>query len=92
MFRAPTLYARGDLDGAMALYKEQERLCRELGTPQGLALSLANQAVLFASSRGRRRDALDLAGEAYELASSHGLTALAERIRPILDHVRTKAR
>ena len=27
---ATILYIRGDLNGAMAVYKEQERICREL--------------------------------------------------------------
>ena len=34
--QALILYARGDLDGAMALHKEQERICRELGNMDGL--------------------------------------------------------
>jgi tetratricopeptide (TPR) repeat protein/predicted RNA-binding Zn-ribbon protein involved in translation (DUF1610 family) len=38
------LYARGDLDAAMALHKEKERLCRELGNKAGLSVSLGNQA------------------------------------------------
>jgi hypothetical protein len=32
--------ARGDLDGALALQKEAERLCRELGDKRGLQVSL----------------------------------------------------
>jgi tetratricopeptide (TPR) repeat protein len=39
-----TLKDRGNLDGAMALHKEAERLCRELGDKQGLAQALGNQA------------------------------------------------
>ncbi len=42
--QADILHARGDLDGAMALYKEQERLCRELGKKAGLQFSLGTQA------------------------------------------------
>ena len=38
------LYAHGDLDGAMALHKEAERICRELGDKAGLQASLNNQA------------------------------------------------
>lgn len=36
------LKARGDLDGAMALHQEAERLCRELGKKRELAFSLGN--------------------------------------------------
>jgi hypothetical protein len=45
--QANILYARGDLDGAMALHKEQERLCRELGNKDGLMRSLGNQASIL---------------------------------------------
>jgi tetratricopeptide (TPR) repeat protein len=44
---AATHRARGDLEEAMALWKEQERICRELGEPAGLAASLSNQAVIL---------------------------------------------
>jgi hypothetical protein len=82
--QALILEARGDLDGAMALHKEKERICRELGDTAGLARSLANQAFLLGLTMGRPRAALPLAEEAYRLASQHGLTALAQQIRPIL--------
>jgi len=38
------LKTKGDLDGAMKLYKEQEQICRELGFKPGLQTSLINQA------------------------------------------------
>ncbi len=44
---AATHRARGDLEEAMALWKEQERICRELGELAGLAASLSNQAVIL---------------------------------------------
>lgn len=87
--QAVILKARGDFDGAMGLYKEQERICREMGYKEGLARSLANQALLLRDMR-RSRDGLRLAEEAYQLASSHGLTALAQQIKPILDRLRSQ--
>ena len=40
---------RGDLDGAMELLKEEERICRELGNKDGLQRTLGNQAnILYA--------------------------------------------
>ena len=34
--QAVILHTRGDLDGAMARHKEEERICRELGNKDGL--------------------------------------------------------
>jgi tetratricopeptide (TPR) repeat protein len=45
--QALILKARGDLDGAMALHKEEERICRELGNKDGLQFSLGNQAAIL---------------------------------------------
>jgi nephrocystin-3 len=87
--QAMILQARSDIDGAMKLLKEQERICRELGNPDGLVISLANQALVLAQN-GKIREALQLAEEAYQLASRHGLTALVDKIKPILDDIRSK--
>lgn len=70
--QALILQDRGDLDGAWTLHKEEERLCRELGDPNGLAISLINQALLLARDRSRPREALPLAEEAHRLATDHG--------------------
>ena len=86
--QALILQNRGDLDGAMALHKETERICRQLGNPEGLAISLTNQASLLGVRMGRRREALPLVAEAYEVATQHGLTALARPIRQLLDGLR----
>jgi Flp pilus assembly protein TadD len=86
--QAVILYARGDLDGAMALLKEEERICRQLGDPANLARSLANQALLLGLTMGRPRAALPLAEEAFRMASQNNLTELAEQIRPFLDRWR----
>jgi nephrocystin-3 len=86
--QALILKARGDLDAAMALLKEQERICRELRNPDGLATSLTNQS-LIQIQKGKKREALSLAKEAYELATRHGLSALAQQIKPILDIIQS---
>ena len=127
--QALILKDRGDLDGAIALHKEQERICRELGHKAGLSFSLGNQALILRSrgdlegamalheeevqisrelampgdlasslankartlvEMGRPAEAAPLAEEAYRLAADHGLTTVAEEIRPLLDDVRSK--
>jgi tetratricopeptide (TPR) repeat protein len=85
--QANILYARGDLDGAMALYKEQERICRQLGLKEGLARSLANQALVL-TKMGQRQDALRLAEEAHRLTTRHGLASLTQYTREVRDYVR----
>ncbi len=42
--QALILSSQGNMDGAMALHQEEERLCRELGDKLGLEASLGNQA------------------------------------------------
>jgi len=74
----------------MGLHKEVERLCWELRNIDGLAISLINQAVLLVGKMGRVSDALSVAEEAYRIATAHGLTALAQQIKSILDGVRSK--
>ena len=44
---ALSLRILGDLDGAMALHKESERLCRTLKHKDGLRISLSNQATIL---------------------------------------------
>jgi len=80
----------GDLDGAMALYEEQARICRQMGGVKGVATSLANQAVALVN-RGRALEALPLAEEAHDLASSHGLAAETSQISHLLDYIRQAA-
>src|SRR5437773_12149824 len=76
---------RGELDAAMALLKEQERLCRELGDPPGLAISLANQAASLAGERAQRARTRALAGEAQERGRRRGFSALARQLERLLD-------
>jgi tetratricopeptide (TPR) repeat protein len=74
--QALIFYARGDLDGAMKLHKEEERICRELGSKDGLQRTLGNQAlILFA--RGDLDGAMKLHKEeewiCRELGNKDGL-------------------
>jgi tetratricopeptide (TPR) repeat protein len=69
--QALILYARGDLDGAMVLHKEEERLCRELGNKDGLQRTLCNQAsILYA--RGDLDGAMALHKEQERLCRELG--------------------
>lgn len=45
--QATILQSRGELDAALRLNKESERICRELGNKFGLAKSLGGQANIF---------------------------------------------
>jgi hypothetical protein len=74
----------------MRLHKEEEQICRELGNPEGLAISLSNQASVVAVKRERLREALSLAEEAYRLATEHGLIALTRKIEPLLNLLRSR--
>jgi len=78
---------KGELDGAMRFHQEEERICREVGYVQGIAISLANQAVLLAS-RNRPQQALPLVEHAYRLARDHGYAAPAEQIKSIIGAIR----
>ncbi len=80
-----------ELDGAMALFQEQERICRDLGVVGGLIASLVGQARLLLTM-GRARQALPLAEDAYECARRHGLAPLARQVEPILDEARSQTR
>jgi tetratricopeptide (TPR) repeat protein len=59
-------YLLGELDKAMSLLKEQERLCRELGYKQGLQASLGNQALIL-QARGNLNGAMALYKEQERL-------------------------
>jgi ATP/maltotriose-dependent transcriptional regulator MalT len=65
--QALILRVRGDPDGALALISEQEQICRELGEPTDLAISLANQAVIL-NAQGDLARAEVLAAETCALA------------------------
>ena len=75
--QALILQDRGDLDGAMAMFKEQEHICRELGMSEaGLQICLGNQATIL-HDRGDLDGAMALYKEqeriCRELSISAGL-------------------
>jgi tetratricopeptide (TPR) repeat protein len=45
--KANILEDQGDLEGAMKLYKETERICREIGNIAGLPATIGNQALIL---------------------------------------------
>lgn len=75
-------------DLARDKFEEQRRICRLLDSPQGLAAMLTNYGMMLAEDLGRPNEALPLIEEAYSLATAHGLSQLAQQIRPALDYVR----
>jgi tetratricopeptide (TPR) repeat protein len=76
--QAALLYRLGDLDGALALHKQEERLFRELGDRDGLLVSLGNQANIR-HARGDLDGAMALHKEeeylCRELGDNDGLQA-----------------
>lgn len=76
--RAWSLANRGDPDGALALLKEEERVCRERGDHDGLSAVLGLQAVIL-SLRGDSEGALRLHREeeliCRDIGSLDGLQA-----------------
>ena len=67
-----------DHDGALALLREQERICRELADPVAIGRALAGQAVVL-SDRGRPAEALPLLEEYAAICRAEGdLRGLAE--------------
>ena len=87
--QAKVLQDSGDLDGALALHHEAERLCRELGDQDGLSYSLGSQALIL-QDRGDLDGALALHQEAQriyaELGNRQGVVAaLKNRAKIIQD-------
>lgn len=92
--RALILRARGDLDDAMAMHREEELICRDLHDQVGLAASLGNQAIIV-QNRGDLDRAMALFKEQEQicrdlhdqvsLAASLGNQALILRDRGDLD-------
>jgi tetratricopeptide (TPR) repeat protein len=76
--QANILYAWGKLEEAMALHKQQEQICRELGNKDGLQASLGGQAIIF-YAWGRLEEAMELYKKqeqiCRELGTKDGLQA-----------------
>jgi nephrocystin-3 len=68
------------------LYKINVEECRERLTPNGIAQSLIDRA-LSLNEMGRQVEALQLAEEAYSIASKRGLVELKQWIRPFLEAI-----
>jgi hypothetical protein len=69
--QAVILDDRGDLEGAMVLHKEQERICRELGDKAGLQRTLGNQAAII-HTRGDLEEAMALYKEQERISRELG--------------------
>jgi tetratricopeptide (TPR) repeat protein len=70
------------------ILEKVRRALKELGDVEGLAISLANRAVLLGLRMHRPNEALPLAEEAHRIATRHGLTAVARQIEAILEKIR----
>lgn len=84
------LRAGGDVQGALALSREQVRISRDANYGEGICAGLVNQATMLARELGRPGDALLLAEEALAYARSHNLSDLASRIGSIVDAIRAR--
>jgi hypothetical protein len=61
------------------------------GPPNPQRTRAARAQSVAAQNLGRPREGLPLVEEAYRIASDHGLTSLAQQIKPFLDSVPAKA-
>lgn len=75
---------RGQPKEAMTLLMEKERICRQIGNPEGLSRSLINQAMILIDYKPE--SAIPLADEALRLPENHGLVALVDLMKPLVDH------
>lgn len=80
--RAEELRVADDWREALALHEQIARVCRDLGRPENLAISLYNQAAVYAEHD--TGEAVSLLQEARQLATSHGLdsvTSIVDALR-----------
>lgn len=76
----------------MRLYREAEYISRKLKRPEGLAISLINQANLLSAKLSQHEEALPLAEEAYRIALDHDLIGLVSQIESILNAVKSSSK
>lgn len=69
--QAVILRNRGDLEGALALHKQEEKLCRKTGDKHGLQRTLGNQALIL-RMRGDLKGALSLLKDQESLCRKIG--------------------
>ncbi|NQT88918.1 tetratricopeptide repeat protein [bacterium] len=88
--KAALCAARGDAAGAIRLYEEQEKLCQKTGDVAGQLLAMTNRALRLAGTGSS--DGLALGLTALGLARRQGLTAQANQIESLLDHLQPASR
>jgi len=76
----------GDLDGAMELYIDKERIYREIGLKDELSCSLLIQGCIVAQ-KGEFDRARVMLDEAHQIAVQDGYVALARQIEEILEQL-----
>jgi threonine synthase len=71
------------------LAEEQERISREINSPEGLAHALAYKAKAMAMD-GKLDEALKLAEEAYGICVEHGYSVMAAEVNSILSMIKSR--
>jgi tetratricopeptide (TPR) repeat protein len=90
--KALLLQERGQLDEAISLHKQAENIARQMGSIQGVASALFQQAHTLSFKTGEIWRALALIEEAFALAKSHGLTLLCRQMLPYIEGMQLRAR
>lgn len=90
--RATVLYIKGQAEDALALLKEEERLCRDLGIRRGEVESLVRQALIHVERPGGIKDCQAALKTVGDLVRRHQLSAVEERLKPLLDHIQKKVK
>ena len=89
--QANILITRGDLEDAMKLLKEQENRCRELGDKYNLAISLTVQSLCLIASN-QPQAGLQIAEEAFKIATDHKYTVVAKQIVATLQDIQKEVK
>jgi len=92
------LLKHGQYNEAIAHFEDGEELCRKLGNIEGLVKHLIAQGAIHAENKHKTLAIesspilyTERAQQAYKLASEHGFTALADRIKQILASLKSHA-